>query len=317
MIDRRLHVLRVVASRGTVTAAAQALNYTPSAVSHQLRGLARDLGVTLFEPEGRGLRLTVSARILLEHANELYARWEEMRGELAEAQHERTGSLRLCGFSTAAAALLPYVTSQVRAAHPHCAVRIIEADPLDCFDLLLTDQADVAVVVATPSLPPSIDPRFDQETLLDDPLDLLVPASHPLADRSSVLLSDTADEPWILDRPGRPHHQLVQNACAAAGFTPSIAHEAAEWDTGAALVDAGLGVALIPRLARIPGGYRTVRVPLRGDPTPARHILTGVRRGSRLQPAIATALWALEDIARRTADTGSSATCPDTSKPGY
>jgi DNA-binding transcriptional LysR family regulator len=297
MIDHRLQVLRLVAAHGTVTAAAEALNYTPSAVSHQLRSLARDLDVTLLEQKGRGIRLTVTARILLEQVDELYARWEEIRGDLAKTEQDRVRSLRLCGFSTAAAAMLPHAAKRVRAAHPHCTVRIIEADPEDCFDLLLADQADLAVVVATASLPPTTDPRFDQQPLLDDPLDLLVPEDHALAGKASVLLSEAAGEPWILDRPGRPYHGLVLTACAAAGFTPSIAHEAVEWDTGAALVGAGLGVSLVPRLAHLPTGYRIVRVPLRGEPTPARRILTGVRRGSRQQPAIATALEALEELA--------------------
>ena len=206
----------------------------------------------------------------------------------------------MCGFSTAAAALLPQVVARVRVAHPHSVVRIIEADPHDCFELLLTEQADVAVLVAMASLPPKTDPRFDQASLLDDPLDLLVSADHRLAGRESVLLSEAADEPWILDRPGRPLHHLVQAACASAGFSPSVAHEAADWDTGAALVDAGLGVCLIPRLARVPEGCRITRVPLRGDPAPARHLLTGIRRGSGRQPVIATALRALQEIADRT-----------------
>ncbi|MBB4683902.1 LysR family transcriptional regulator [Amycolatopsis jiangsuensis] len=302
MIDRRLNVLRVVAACGGVTAAAEALNFSPSAVSAQIRSLATDLGVPLLEQDGRGVRLTESARILLARAVDLHTLWEEIRSELADTDPDQVRSLRLCGFSTAAAALLPYVVTQVRAAYPLCAVRIIEADPEDCFELLLREQADLAVVVATAGIPPRTDTRFDQESLLDDPLDLLVPADHPLADRASVLLSEAAAESWIMDRPGRPHHGLVLTACANAGFTPSIAHESSEWDTAAALVGAGLGVALIPRLARIPTGDRIVRVPLRGDPTPARHILTGVRRGSRRQPVIATALTALEDIAgRRTA----------------
>ncbi|SDT11305.1 LysR family transcriptional regulator [Microlunatus soli] len=299
MIDPRLHVLRVVAAQGTVTAAAQTLNYTPSAVSHQLRSLSRDLGVPLLEQDGRRVRLTAAARVLVARADELYARWEEIRGELDEARDVYTGSLRLCGFSTAASALLPPVVSEVRARHPYCQVRIIEADPEECFNLLLADQADVAVVVATATLPSSADPRFEQAPLLDDPLDLLVPVDNPLAARVSVLLSDAAGEDWILDRVGRPYHQLVVTACAAAGFAPSVAHESAEWDSGAALVGAGLGVALVPRLARIPADERTVRVPLRGDPIPARHILTAVRRGSRQQTGIATALAALADVARR------------------
>ena len=299
MIDHRLHVLRVFAAHGTVHGAAAALNYTPSAVSHQIRGLAQELGVTLLVKEGRGVRLTPAARLLLARADELYARWEEIRAELAETGDRSIGTLRLCGFSTAAATLLPYVATHLRSIDPSCTVRIVEADPLECFDLLLADDADIAVVVATPSLPPTVDPRFDQQPLLDDPLDLLVPASHPLANRRSVLLRQAADEPWILDRPGRAYHQLVLTACAAAGFTPAIAHEASEWETGAALVGEGLGVALVPRLARLPPGYPVARVPLRGNPTPARHILTGVRRGSRNQHAIAVALDALAEIANR------------------
>lgn len=298
MIDHRLQVLRVTAAQGTVTAAAQALNYTPSAVSHQLRSLARDLGITLLEQDGRRIRLTASARILVERADELFARWEEIEGELATMGNPEIGTLRLCGFSTAASALLPEVAARVHAVYPYLRVRIVEATPEECFNLLLTDQADVAVVVASSALPARSDPRFDQRSLLDDPLDLLVPADHSLAKRDSMLLSEAADEEWILDREGRPYHQLVLTVCATAGFTPTIAHTATEWDTGAALVGAGLGVSLVPRLARIPGADRTVRVPLRGDPNPARHILTGVRRGSREQPVIASALEALEHTAR-------------------
>lgn len=302
MIDKRLHVLRLVAETGTVTAAAAALNYTPSAVSHQLRALAKELGVTLIVPHGRNVRLTPAARTLLAQADELFARWEEMRAELADSSDSADagiGVLRLCGFSTAAAALLPSVVADVRRRFPRLLVQIIEADPEECFDLLLAEDADVAVVVATGSLPPSSDSRFDQAPLFDDPLDLLVPSDHSLAGRSSVLLRDAADENWILDRPGRPHRGLVLAACAAAGFSPAVAHQAAEWDTGAALVSAGLGVALVPRLARLPDGYRVVRIPLRGEPTPARRILTGVRAGSRNQPAIAEALRALVDTAER------------------
>ncbi len=296
MIDHRLQVLQMVASHGTVTAAAEALGYTPSAVSHQLRTLAHELGVPLLAREGRGVQLTPAARVLLGHTAALFARWEEIRAEVGAAAEQRVRSLRLCGFSTAAAALLPQVAARVRAEHPGAEVRIIEADPDTCYELLLADRADVAVVVATASLPPSADPRFDQEPLLDDPLDLLVPVGHPLAQQASVRLGQTAGDAWILDRPGRPYHQLALTAFAEAGFTPSVAHEAGEWDTGAALVAAGLGIALIPRLARIPDGGDVVRVPLRGDPSPSRHILTSVRRGSREQPAIAAALEALESL---------------------
>lgn len=299
MIDRRLHVLRTVAQTGTITAAAARLGYTPSAVSHQLRMLARELGVPLLEQEGRGVRLSPAATLLLRRGHELLSHWESIRGELQRTSGEGVGQLRLAGFSTAASALLPPVTLAVMAAFPRSRVQIVEADPTVCVELLLAESVDVAVVVGSVDLPPTGDPRFDQDPLLDDPLDLLVPVGHPLTARASILLAEAADEPWIMDRPGSAHHRLVSAACAAAGFSPRQEHQVVEWDTGAALVAAGFGVSLVPRLARVPGGDELVRVPLRGDPTPARRVRTMVRSGTATQPEIALALSELRAVAAR------------------
>lgn len=298
MIDRRLLVLRMVDALGTVTGAAEALHYTPSAVSQQLRTLGRDLGVELVVHEGRGIRLTSAGRVLLERSNELLEKWEEIRADVVGTTDGGGTALRLCGFSTAAAALLPQVVIRLRETRPKTVVRVVEAEPAECFTLLLADQVDLAVVVATDSIPSTADPRFDQQPLLEDPLDLLVPEDHPLARCATVTLADTAHEPWVADRPGRPYHQLLLTTCAAAGFTPAVAHYASEWDTGAALVAARLGICLVPRLAHLPMSHPVVRVPLSGDPAPSRHILTAARSGSRGHPAIVAALAALEAIAR-------------------
>ena len=298
MIDRRVAVLRMVAACGTVTGAAEALHYTPSAVSQQLRGLAKDLGVDLVVQDGRRIRLTSAARVLLEQTEDLYARWEEIRGLVAAAGDEGSGVLRLCGFSTAASALLPRVVVHLGEVRPTWQVRIIEVSPQKCFELLLADQADMAVVVATAELPSTDDPRFELSQLLVDPLDLLLPEGHHLASNTHVRLADLVDEPWIMDVPGSPYHQLLQTACAAAGFTPAVAHYASEWDTGAALVAAGLGIALIPRLAHLPVGHPVERVYLSGDPASSRRIVTAIRRGSRNQPTIAAAIECLNEIAQ-------------------
>lgn len=299
MIDPRLRVLRVVAARGTITAAAADLGYTPSAVSHQLRMLARELGVVLLEQDGRRLRLTAAAVTLLQRSDELFAHWEEIRAEVQRSSGEGLGHLLLAGFSTAASALLPAVAVAARREFPRSRVRIVEADPEVCFEMLLTEYVDVAVVVATEPLPPTGDPRFEQEPLMTDALDLLVPAGHRLAGRQEILLREASEEPWIMDRPGRPHHQLAVRACAAAGFTPSQAHEVTEWDCGAALVAAGLGVALVPRLARLPADSDLVRLPLTGPGAPVRHVRTSVRRGTGSQPEIALALRELRRVAHQ------------------
>ena len=303
MIDARLRVLQVVADRGTLTAAADDLGYTPSALSAQLRTLARDVGTPLVEREGRRLRLTAAGRTLLERSDELFAQWGAIHADVLAAGGSGLGRLRLAGFSTAASALLVEVAAAVRRAHPEVAVQIIEAEPLPCFEMLLAERADIAVVVAGgPLLPPSDDPRFEQQPLLVDALDLLVPPDHRLAGRERVRLVDASGEPWITDRPGSIYADLAYAACAAAGFTPHQAHVATEWDTAAAMVAAGLGVALVPRLARLPD-YALVRVPLRGAGAPVRHVRTSIRRGTADQPEIASGLAELRRVAARIAAT--------------
>lgn len=297
MIDRRLRVLRVLAATGTVTATAHALQYTPSAVSAQLRTLSEQIGVPLVAPDGRRLQLTAAGRALVSRLDELYELWERIEGEVKAAAGEISDSIRMCGFSTAAAALLPTVAARIRAAHPMATVEIIEAGPEECFEMLAVDHVDVAVVIATSDIPPRTDRRFSQHALMDDPLDLLVPADHRLAGRTSVSLGEAAYEDWITDHDGSAYHRLLLTACATAGFTPAVRHRSVEWESTAALVDAGFGCALVPRMARLPASYDIVRVPLDGEPQPARTVLTATRRGGETSPLVAEALTELASVA--------------------
>lgn len=298
MIDRRLTVLRAVARHGTVTTAASVCHLTPSAVSHQLQALARELDVVLLEHIGRNVRLTPAAHTLLAHAEALAARWETAQADLAAYRTSGvTGPLRICGFSTAAAVLVPTAAANLRTDHPHLTVQVREAEPMQAFNLLASRDTDIAVVVVTPGIPSAADPAFEQEPLYDEPLDLLVSSDHPLAHRTGIALADADDDVWIVGTPGSAYHQLVLLACANAGFVPSVAHYADEWDTGAALVARGFGVALVPRLAHLPSDYPTVRVPLTEQPAATRHILAAVRAGSGDQPAIAAGLARLREVA--------------------
>ncbi len=297
MIDRRLKVLQAIARHGTVTAAAEVCRLTPSAVSHQMQALARELDVTLLEPVGRTVRLTPVARTLLDHAAALTAAWERAQADLAAHRAGAlTGTLRLGGFSTAAAVVAPRALTRLRREHPVLRVHLRECEPARAFDLLATGDIDIAVVVATPSIPPRSDLAFEQHPLYAEPLDVLVGPEHPLADRDSVALLDVADDPLIMGTPGGAYHQLVTLACTSAGFHPVAAHHADEWDTGAALVAAGFGIALVPRLADLPGHHDTRRIPIAGLPAPTRHALTAVRAGSSGQPIVAAGLDALRQI---------------------
>lgn len=298
MIDlRRLTVLRAVERYGTVTAAAEAVHLTPSAVSQQVRQLARELGVALLEPQGRRVRLTPAARALLQHADAIEELWQRTQADLhATDAGQPNGVLRAAGFPTAASTLLAPMVVRMQREWPSLTVRLREAEPLDCFDLLFSGDTDVAVVEAVLGSPPLDDPRFEQRPLLDDPFDLLTHPGHPLAG-SSPAIEDLATEAWVLDKPGGcSARQHVMSACHSAGFTPAVAHEAREWSIVATLVAHGLGVALVPRLAQLPPHLDLVRTPLSGR-VPSRRFLGVVRRGSDGHPAIAAALALLGELA--------------------
>src|SRR5699024_11614062 len=141
----------------SVTAAAEALRYTPSTVSYQIKQLARELKVPLLEHQGRRVRLTPAARLLLGHVEKISAQWEQAMGELDAYSESVTGELTLAGFSTAASALLPATMSALNREFPELVTRAMEAEPDERYDLLLSGEVDVAVVVMTTSTPPQSD----------------------------------------------------------------------------------------------------------------------------------------------------------------
>ncbi|MEQ0559778.1 LysR family transcriptional regulator [Amycolatopsis sp. NEAU-NG30] len=297
MIDlRRLQVLRVLAARGSVTAAAASLHLTPSAVSQQLRQLGRELDVELLSPEGRGVRLTSAAEVLLAHADALHARWEETVADLAALGDGTGGTLRVCGVSSAIAALAAPAAGALR--EGGVTLHLAEEETKDCFAALLTGEADIAVVLPTPDVPPVDDPRFEPHVLLDEPLDLLVWQGHPLTRRRRVALADAAGESWVVKTHGNDTYQVLLAACAAAGFTPRVGHHVKEWYAVSAVVAQRLGVCLLPRMVPVPAEHDVERLRLQGNPQPSRRTAAFVRRGSAGHPVVARGLAALRAAAR-------------------
>ncbi|WP_043262706.1 LysR family transcriptional regulator [Streptomyces sp. CT34] len=298
MIDPRLQTLRVLYEQGTVTATARVLHLTPSTVSQQLRQLAAQVGVELLEPDGRRVRLTPAALALIRHADALFARWEQASAELAAYRKEEAGRLRITGVATAITAVIAPAARRLLDEHPQMRVEVGEDHAENRYDLLLTERADIAVVIPAPDGPAQGDARFTQLSLLEEPLDVLVPPRHRFAARTDGIdLAEAADETWV--RAGDPHdqEQLLTTAGATAGFTPRTAHAAVDWCAVAALVAHGFGIALVPRLAAVPREPKLVRVPLRGAPAPVRRLVACVRRGSEEHPLIARGLAALRAAA--------------------
>lgn len=302
MIDPRLLTLRVLREQGTVTATAAALHLTPSTVSQQLRQLARELDVVLLEQIGRRVRLTPAAHALLGHADIMVAESERARASLAAHRAGIAGVLRISSMPTALVALVVSAAARLRDDHPGLTVELIEDESRHCFDLLLAGDSDIGVVLPAPGSPAADDPRFELIPLLDEPQDLLVPADHALASRSSVALAEAATEAWISGPERITHHRVVMTACAAAGFTPRITGRAVDFHGVAAMVAYGFGISLISRLVYLPPHLEVVRVPLHGDPVPIRRHLTCIRRGSAEHPVIAAGLAAIREVCRERSD---------------
>ncbi|NUU22954.1 MAG: LysR family transcriptional regulator, partial [Streptomycetaceae bacterium] len=244
---RKVRVLRELDQRGTVSAVAEALHLTPSAVSQQLTALARETGVRLLEPAGRRVRLTGAARVLLRHADELFAQLERVHADLAAYQDGETAEVRVTAFGSAITGLVLPALRDLRERRPGLALVLQESELPEGYTGLVHGEMDIAVVIASPDGPASDDARFARIPLVSDPLDVMMPADHPLADAHGIAIEDLVDESWVSGSVGACS-QLTATACAAAGFTPRVVHRADEWTTIFGLVEAGLGISLVPRL---------------------------------------------------------------------
>jgi molybdate transport repressor ModE-like protein len=301
MIDvRRLRVLRALADHGTVAAAAQALHLTPSAVSQQLAALEREVGQPIVERRGRGLVLTGSGEVLLEHAYALFAQLERAEADVAAHGRGELGTIVVGAFPTALASVAAPAVRALAESHPRLRVELRDVESPQCFAALAEEHIDLAVSMESASAPSPDDPRFIRWPLLDDPLDAVLPAGHELTGRSAIALEALASETWVGPSPGTSCLEVTLAGCAAAGFTPNLVHRTNDFPTIMTFVANGLGIALVPRLAQgqVPAGIAIV--PLRGE-APARRVFAATRRGSEARPIVAATLEAFTAAARHAA----------------
>ena len=280
MLDvRRMRVLREVALQGSIAAAAEALSYTPSAVSQQLARLERESGVALLERGPRSVRLTDAGRALVAHTEAILARLASAEAEIRTIAAQRAGTLRLASFPTAAATLVPPALGAFGSACPQLAVTLVEADPVAGLRQLVAGEVDVALVWEYDFVPLAVPAGVETVALLDDPVHVVLPASHPAAPRRTVALADLAGEAWIASTVRSSCHPFTRRACEAAGFEPRIAAETDDHHVLERLVATGVGVALLSELSLSPSAEGVAVRPLAPDP-PKRRISAAYRAGA-------------------------------------
>jgi DNA-binding transcriptional LysR family regulator len=290
MLDvRRLRLLLELARRGTVTAVADALAYTPSAVSQQLAALEREAGVPLLERTGRRVTLTPAGTVLAGYAESVCAVLEEASAALAATRDRLAGPLRIGAFPSAARVVLPPALVALGRDHPGLDLMVTELDPVDVPGALRSGALDVALTFAYDYVPAPPDPSLESEPLLEEVVYLATadPAQASTDERSRTgkrtSIGDWRDAPWIAGSPGTLCHSLIIRACEAQGFTPRIRHYADDFGTVLALVAAGQGVSLVPQLGLTSAAPAVALTPL----TSRRRSSIACRRGTRHHPSIA------------------------------
>lgn len=293
MIDlAALVALRAVDAHGSVVAAAGALGYTPSAVSQQVKRLETQTGTPLLERVGRGVILTHAGRELVDAGGRLLADLEALESGLHRHRGAVGGHLRVAAFSTAMRGLVAARLPGLLADSPGLRLTLTEREPWDAVELVATGRADVGVVHSWGDVPLAIPEHVETIGLGTDVADVVVPAAHPLAGRRRVSPHDLADEAWVATPEGTICRQWLTRMYDGTGRSPRIVHEAQEFGTHLALVRAGLGIALIPRLGREPLGTELAAVPAY-DPEPTRTLAAVHRRSMARSPAVRAVLAAL------------------------
>jgi DNA-binding transcriptional LysR family regulator len=301
MLDlRRLRILHRMAQHGTVAATAESLHLTGPAVSQHLAALEREAGAQLLEKRGRTLALTPAGRLLVSHAEIILDDLGAAESALAALTLHGTGTVRVAAFPSAARNLVPAAWAALRddPAGP-VALRLVEHEPDDAVTALLRRGVDVAVVHSYSLLPRTVPTGLDERRLLDDPVVLAVPPSmasaRGLLPDQSVELGDFSAARWLVPRPAESCHEMIQRACGAAGFVPETVAEATDFSVLTALVAAGAGVALVPRMALPDGGAPVSLHPLNRPVT--RKVFALTRPGAGRRPDIGRALDTLAEVA--------------------
>jgi DNA-binding transcriptional LysR family regulator len=274
----RLRVLREVVRAGTISGAARALSYTPSAISQQLAKLERETGATLLVRTSRGVRPTDAGETLAVRADAILAQLAAAEAEVRELAG-RPRPLRIGSFPTAGASILPPALAAVARTHPDVEVRVEQLDPLEALARVGAGSLDVALVYEYERVPLPHDARVELVPLLVEPLLVVLRADHPAARATQVVLADLDGETWLSSSPRSSCHPFTERACLAAGFRPRIGLGFDDYTAMQALVAAGMGVAFAPESALVRPHPGVAVRPVAFTP-PTRRISAAVAAGA-------------------------------------
>src|SRR6201987_3906524 len=290
----RLQILREVAYGGSVSAAAESLSYTQSAVSQQIAALEAEAGIALLERHPRGVSLTAAGQTLVGHAEGILARVDSAEAALGAIAGLRAGKLRLASFPTAGATLVPRAIAAFRESYPDVELLLSEGEPEEIAPRLRRGELDLALLYEFDAA--TVIPGVRTVTLLEDPMYVALAREHPLAAKGTLRLEDLAGDAWVQPPGGSPCARHVVRCCHAAGFEPRVSFHSDDYQTVQGLVAAGVGVALIPELA-LSSTRDDIAIRSLAPAPPLRRVVAAMPSAARLVPAAPVMLSMLQETA--------------------
>lgn len=294
---KRLRLLWELKARGTVAAVAEALNYSPSAVSQQLGILEHEAGTPLLRRVGRTLEFTVAGEALAAETEGVLAGLERAEAALHRARAEVAGVIRVAAFQTAMLALMPQALRWLREEYPLLRVEIVQYEPGAALRETWSRSFDLVVAEQYPGHAAPHFAGLDREPLTRDPLRLALPPvglGNPGFDAVTAI-EDAAALPWVVEPEGAATRHWAEQACRVAGFEPDIRYETADLQAHVRLIASGNAVALLPGLVHVGASHHLRLLELSGRPE--RTIFTAARESSERNPALAAVRSALARVA--------------------
>lgn len=261
----RLRAFVTVVRAESMAAAAGQLGLTSSALSQQIAKLESESGGRLLVRTAAGARPTRIGEVLLRHAERVLGELRDAEEALCAAVGGEPQSLSVASFATAAKALLPEPLAALRRHHPDIQLSLLDLEPPRGYDLIASRDLDLLITHRYPGVPLPPAAGLRRECLLTDPLVLVAPPEHRSTELTAVSLSELEADEWISGAPGVPNRVCLEAAAETAGIRPRVAYETHDYEVTLALIAAGIGVALVPRMAlRHSASAEVVARPLSG-----------------------------------------------------
>lgn len=291
---RHLQLLRELADRGSVTAVAEATFRTVSAVSQQLRTAQRAAGMQLVEPDGRGVRLTEAGQILAAGGIEVEAVLAAVQARWDAYRNDPGGSVSIVAFPSAATLLFPRLMEM--ASTVGIELRLTDLDPAEEKFAELAVDYDIVIAHSLDGLKPAGTSGLVIRDLTEEPLDIAMSVTHPLASQSSLRVKDVADATWIGVPEGYPFDTVLAAIAQRSGRQLHVAQRVRDNRLIEALVAASDHLAVLPRFT----------TPINSDlkllpivDVPSLRYLSAVMRPDRAQRrAVQTIFKVIADIAQ-------------------